>query len=159
MLINMDHRVYVVTLLSYLHRRHCNVDWHRVYIVSFLSFYIVDIVDIIDIQMLIDIESTWCLFCIPFFCCLHCRHRNVDWHCVYIVVASFISFTSSTFQCWSTLNRHCDSYSANNVNKWYKRNVNPYTDDLFNQINTEACKQAFHLSRSLSSPGTCPVGS
>ena len=34
---------------------------------------------------------------------------------------------------------------ANHVDKWCRRNVNPYTDDLFKDINTEACEQTFHF--------------
>lgn len=34
---------------------------------------------------------------------------------------------------------------ANHVDKWCRRNVNPYTDDIFKDINTEACEQTFHF--------------
>lgn len=34
---------------------------------------------------------------------------------------------------------------CNHVDKWCRRNVNPYTDDVFNGINTEACEQTFHF--------------
>lgn len=34
---------------------------------------------------------------------------------------------------------------ANHVDKWCRRNVNPYTDELFQNINTEACEQTFHF--------------
>ncbi|XP_076101176.1 uncharacterized protein LOC143070960 [Mytilus galloprovincialis] len=34
---------------------------------------------------------------------------------------------------------------ANHVDKWCRRNVNPYTDDQFNNINTEACEQTFQF--------------
>lgn len=34
---------------------------------------------------------------------------------------------------------------ANHVDKWCRRNVNPYTDDLFKHIKTEACEQTFQF--------------
>jgi hypothetical protein len=34
---------------------------------------------------------------------------------------------------------------ANHVDKWCRRNVNPYTNDLFKNINTEACEQTFQF--------------
>ena len=34
---------------------------------------------------------------------------------------------------------------CNHVDKWCRRNVNPYTNDAFKDVNTEACEQTFHF--------------
>ena len=34
---------------------------------------------------------------------------------------------------------------VNHVDKWCRRNVNPYLDETFKDINTEACEQTFHF--------------
>ena len=34
---------------------------------------------------------------------------------------------------------------VNHVDKWCRSNVNPYTDELFKNINTEACEQTFQF--------------
>lgn len=57
---NVDqHFVYIVDLLSCLHRPHRNVHRHRVDIVFFLSCFIDNIV---EIAILTDIESISCIF-------------------------------------------------------------------------------------------------
>jgi hypothetical protein len=62
-----QHRVYIVNLISCLHRRHRDVERYRINIVSTLyTFLLVYIVHIVDIAMLYDIESTSCLHCKPF---------------------------------------------------------------------------------------------
>lgn len=69
---------FLYCLLHCRHRRLCTVNQHRVDIVSTsYLFFLVYLVDIVDIAMLIDIESTSCLHSISFLSCLHHRHQMI----------------------------------------------------------------------------------